>query len=116
MQMSNSFSRLCPRWASTSASATSSSRRERRPKRPVSEPSASRQMCAGNRNPSGIAVGHRLAYQSKDQLVSSERCRLSLDVYPDDRSVVVHFPGHVREFKGDQVIQDLLLPDFAAPV
>jgi len=37
-------------------------------------------------------------------------------VYPDDRSVVVHFPDHVREFKGEQVIEDLLLPDFAAPV
>jgi Uma2 family endonuclease len=37
-------------------------------------------------------------------------------VYPDDRSVVVHFSSEVREFKGDQVIEDLLLPNFAAPV
>jgi len=37
-------------------------------------------------------------------------------VYPDDRSVVLHSAAHSREFKGDLIIDDPLLPGFAAPV
>jgi Uma2 family endonuclease len=37
-------------------------------------------------------------------------------VYPDDRSVVVHFKGYAREFKDEQPIDDPLLPGFASPV
>jgi len=37
-------------------------------------------------------------------------------VYPEDRSVVVHFSDQVREFKADQVIADPMLPGFTTPV
>ena len=37
-------------------------------------------------------------------------------VYPEDRSIVVHFAGEVREFKDHQVIADPLLPGFTTPV
>ena len=37
-------------------------------------------------------------------------------VYPEDRSVVVHFPTEVREFRGNQSVVDPLLPAFSVPV
>jgi Uma2 family endonuclease len=37
-------------------------------------------------------------------------------VYPDDRSVMVHTAGSMRELKADQIIEDPLLPGFSTPV
>ena len=37
-------------------------------------------------------------------------------VYPDSRSVEVHYGDSMREFRGDQKIEDPLLPGFSAPV
>jgi Uma2 family endonuclease len=37
-------------------------------------------------------------------------------VFPESRSVMIYSGDSVRELKGDQTIEDPLLPDFAAPV
>jgi Uma2 family endonuclease len=37
-------------------------------------------------------------------------------VFPDTRSVMVYSGDSVRELKGGQIIEDLLLPGFSAPV
>ena len=36
--------------------------------------------------------------------------------YPEDQSVVVHTSSSVRELKGEQIIDDSLLPGFSTPV
>jgi Uma2 family endonuclease len=37
-------------------------------------------------------------------------------VFPDSRSVMVYSGGSVRELKGDELIEDLLLPGFSSPI
>jgi Uma2 family endonuclease len=37
-------------------------------------------------------------------------------VFPEDRSVMIHTAGSVRELKADQSIEDPLLPGFSTPV
>jgi Uma2 family endonuclease len=37
-------------------------------------------------------------------------------VFPDSRSVMIHSRDSVRELKGDQTIEDPLLPGFVAPI
>ena len=37
-------------------------------------------------------------------------------VYPDARAVMIHSVDAVREVKGEQTIEDALLPGFAGPV
>ena len=37
-------------------------------------------------------------------------------VYPDARSVTIHSGDSVRELKGEQIIEDPMLPGFEAPV
>jgi Uma2 family endonuclease len=37
-------------------------------------------------------------------------------VYPDSRSVMVYASASVREVKGDQTIEDAILPGFSVPV
>ena len=37
-------------------------------------------------------------------------------VFPESRSVTIYSGGSLRELKGDQMIEDALLPGFSAPV
>lgn len=37
-------------------------------------------------------------------------------VYPDDHSALIHAAESVREVKGDQRLEDALLPGFSAPI
>jgi Uma2 family endonuclease len=37
-------------------------------------------------------------------------------VFPEDRSVMIHTAGLVRELKADQLIDDSILPGFSTPV
>ena len=37
-------------------------------------------------------------------------------VFPEDRSVMIHTAGSVRELKADQLVEDSLLPGFSTPV
>jgi Uma2 family endonuclease len=37
-------------------------------------------------------------------------------VFPDSRSVMIYSSGSVRELKGDQIIEDAILPGFSTPV
>ena len=41
---------------------------------------------------------------------------LGLSVYPDDRSALIHAAESVREVKGDQPLEDALLPGVSAPI
>ena len=54
--------------------------------------------------------------KSKVETYLQKGSKTAWAVYPDSRSVMVHSGDTVRELKGDQTINDPLLPGFSVPV
>ena len=85
--------------------------------RDVFQPDVSAVRCVRFPSPTQVLRGApEVAIKAKINAHLQNVARSVWIVYPDDRSLVVHFADQVREFKGDHAIGDPMLPSFTTPV